>query len=434
VIIILIYILIIFYVIQKCRFFEIEGLKKYEFQSVFFLKLIAAYFLYWIYTKYYNQRHIADIFKFYDDSKIISDAFFSKPKDFFCMILGLNYDNNYFESNYFINMNHWDTSYTTVLMNESRLIIKVNAILNILGFNSYGFNLISFLMIGYFGVLLIIKVVFNQIQVHGKRLFFWSIMLFPSIIFWTSGILKEPLTFFFIGLILHNLNSISRRKSKKIINYIFLIISAGFLFMIKFYVFACLIPSLFSYFVIKKNFYNPIKSCLYISLIILILIVLTSTFNSDYSPLLLLSKKQNDFILLAEFYRSGSYFRLPVIDNSIVNFILALPSGIFNGLFRPLPNDINKTIHLLPFVENIILYSTVLFMLVKFNLSLKKISIKTKQIIFPCLLFTLYLYTLTGLSTPVVGALVRYKIPGLLFLIISLNIIYDASKLRNRKK
>ena len=38
------------------------------------------------------------------------------------------------------------------------------------------------------------------------------------------------------------------------------------------------------------------------------------------------------------------------------------------------------------------------------------------------------LFILTGISTPVIGALVRYKVPGLLFLIIVINLMYDQLK------
>ena len=38
------------------------------------------------------------------------------------------------------------------------------------------------------------------------------------------------------------------------------------------------------------------------------------------------------------------------------------------------------------------------------------------------------LFILIGISTPVTGALVRYKVPGLLFLIIVINLMYDQFK------
>ena len=201
----IIYILLLFFLIHKLNFFQIERIKKSEIILALCFKLIAAYILHLIYTTYYRERHLADIFKFYDDSKIISDTFLANPIDFFQMILGLDFNQEYFEINYYINMNHWDTSYESVLMNESRLIIKINAILNIIGFGNYSFNVISFVFISYMGILMIIKSLLNYIKLQKTNILFWSVTLFPSILLWTSGILKEPLSFFGIGLFLYGI-------------------------------------------------------------------------------------------------------------------------------------------------------------------------------------------------------------------------------------
>ena len=47
--------------------------------------------------------------------------------------------------------------------------------------------------------------------------------------------------------------------------------------------------------------------------------------------------------------------------------------------------------------------------------------------------FTFLLYTLIAITTPLVGALVRYKIPGILFLILSIYILHHHN-LKHEKK
>lgn len=430
-IITLIYICLVFWIIQKWSFFNIEGIRKFEFYLAFSLKLFTGFILYLIYTEYYEQRSLADIFKFYDDSKIISDVALSKPIDFLQILFGLDFDKAYFESNYFINMNHWETSYKSVIMNESRLIIKINALFNLVGFNNYIFNAANFILIGYLGLIMIIKSFFNQIKMMNTRLLFWSCMLFPSIVLWTSGILKEPLTFFAIGLILFGIQGALAKKKKSIV---ILVIGGYLLFMIKFYVFACFVPALITFMIIKKRKLNPFKTIFSASIVLLTLIVLISFLSEAYNPIGLLSRKQNDFIGLAEFSKSGSYFKTSPIKNNLLSFIKAIPEGIFNGFLRPLPGDIKKSIHLLPLVENILLICFAGGLLLKVKKNINKLSMDRKQIILCALFFAFLLYTLTGMSTPVVGALVRYKIPGSLFIIISLNIIYDFYKNNFKEK
>ena len=291
----ILYILLISWIIQKWNFFKIEGIRKIDFHLAFVVKLFAAISLYYIYTEFYRDRHLADIFKFYDDSKVISDAFYTKPKDFFTLILGLDFNEKYFEMNYYINMNHWETSYKTVLMNESRLIIKLNALFNVIGFNHYSFNVISFLMIGYIGIVMIIKSLLSLIKIRSSRVLLWSIILFPSIVLWSSGILKEPITFLSIGMIIYGFQSFINRIH--ITKSIILIITGSYLlFMIKFYVFVCFFPSIIVLLIVLKWGFNPIKTISISCIIILSLIISFSYILSDYSPIGLLSRKQNDFI------------------------------------------------------------------------------------------------------------------------------------------
>jgi hypothetical protein len=65
-----------------------------------------------------------------------------------------------------------------------------------------------------------------------------------------------------------------------------------------------------------------------------------------------------------------------------------------------------------------------------FKILFLKIKIKqdVKNVLWNSLFFIIMLFVLTGISTPVIGALVRYKVPGLLFLIIVINLMYDQFK------
>ena len=134
---------------------------------------------------------------------VLYDAFFSNSLDFFKIIFGLDYDKEYFLTNYFTEMNHWDTSYKNSLMNESRLIIKINAVLNIIGFKSYIFNMVTFVFLAFIGKFLIIKSIILKFNLNNPKVFFWSLTLIPTVAIWSSGILKEPLIILSFGLIFH---------------------------------------------------------------------------------------------------------------------------------------------------------------------------------------------------------------------------------------
>ena len=75
-----------------------------------------------------------------------------------------------------------------------------------------------------------------------------------------------------------------------------------------------------------------------------------------------------------------------------------------------------------------LLYLMVLYLLFKILFLKIKINQDVKNVLWNSLFFIIMLFILTGVSTPVIGALVRYKVPGLLFLIIVINLMYDQFK------
>ena len=202
--------------------------------------------------------------------------------------------------------------------------------------------------------------------------------------------------------------------------------------MIKFYVFVCFIPSFIVFLILCRWDFNPVKTISMAGILIISLIILFYYLFSDYSPIGLLSRKQNDFVGLAEFYKSGSYFNTYLMENNVSSFLKSIPTGFFNGFFRPLPNDIKKTIHLWPMIENLTLFIFGFIIILKNNRLDIKLNSLSKKIIYCSLFFTVLLFTLTGMSTPVIGALVRYKVPGVIFILISLNIIYDNIQIQKK--
>jgi hypothetical protein len=157
-------------------------------------------------------------------------------------------------------------------------------------------------------------------------------------------------------------------------------------------------------------------------------LALLSNIEGSYNPLNILANKQNDFIRLAEIFDAGSSFKMLPIQPDLLSLIKYIPHGIINGFIRPFPTDIHKLIHVFPLIENLIIY-VIMGVLIYKLISLKvKLRIEIQNIIFNSIFFVTILFITTGISTPVIGALVRYKVPGLIFIIITLNLLYDTLK------
>ena len=103
------------------------------------------------------------------------------------------------------------------------------------------------------------------------------------------------------------------------------------------------------------------------------------------------------------------------LEENLFSLLAAVPMGIVNSLTRPWPNEIKNFLFVPAVVENILLLFAIIFALFQ----KKKSTISSFNFIVFCLLFTFLLYAIIGISTPILGALVRYKIPAMPFLTIA---------------
>ena len=120
----------------------------------------------------------------------------------------------------------------------------------------------------------------------------------------------------------------------------------------------------------------------------------------------IISKKQHEFFQLAYSTQAGSSLYLPSLstDNPLT-FIKAIPYAFYNVIILPLPWRINKIVYVPYVVENLFFFGIWLFIFLK----AKKIIKKDIPFAWTLILFILSYGLLIGLTTPVLGAIVRYK-------------------------
>jgi hypothetical protein len=106
--------------------------------------------------------------------------------------------------------------------------------------------------------------------------------------------------------------------------------------------------------------------------------------------------------------KSASGFEIKSIDGSWMNLITSAPSAIINTFFRPFPQFNNFSFRdSALFIEN-------LFFVILFTIGIRnafKNSSIQKDISIGLIVFILFTALLIGWTTPISGAIVRYKIP-----------------------
>ncbi|RMG81613.1 MAG: hypothetical protein D6707_04525 [Bacteroidetes bacterium] len=373
------------------------------FIFLFLIKCLYSYVL--IYLNAKNLLHLGDIFRYFNDAKVIYSNIHSF-NDFFCLLTDAH-------GKCFSVIEHtscWDKSYNYGIYNDNRPVIFINYLLLYLSGGYFFVHLLFFNLLSVAGFYRIYKAIEKA---NGLAFLFFLLVLIPgNVSFWTSGILKENILVFLMGFFIPQLLLFNQNPSLK--NLILLITSTLPLFFVKGYFIVLLLPFLTAFALWKTIKFDKINAYVSISAITLFLIIALYIEFPEF--MLHLKAKQTDFY--AALPSSGLYFNPPEIKDNILGFVSQLPAGLFYSLIEPIPEFNHHFWKTAPvFMENIfvLIFSVIIFIRNKTNFS---------PLIFTLLLFIVTYLSIIGLVVPVTGALVRYKVPALIVLYICLSLVY----------
>jgi hypothetical protein len=419
------YVLGFSFLIWRFNFFKIKNIPTFFPVTAFLVKILAGIILTFIYTYYYPNRNTADIFKYFDDSKIMYEAFFSNFPDFIKMLSGIGNDSIYFNENYYDKMNWWYRQSVGNIYNDSHIIIRFNALIRFFSFGNFYVHTVFMCFLSFLGCIALYKAFSIFIKDKQKQLFF-GIFFLPSVLFWSSGVLKEGLVIFTLGFLLFSFFSITELKNKMILNYIIILLSLLLLFYLKFYILASLIPALVAFFISKKNI--PFNYILVFAVYIVFVLALP-LFCKELNPLMLLKEKQGAFLELANTENAGSLLPAIALDGTLLSLVKNIPLALKNTIILPIFIFSKSSIELMAALENLFIQ---LFIIIAI-LHRKKITFIENNFVWMSISFSFFLFLLIGISTPILGAIVRYKTPALPLIIGVLLLLSDHSKLYNIK-
>ena len=187
------------YIICKASFFKITGISTIWIQLFFSLKILFGIALTFVYTHLYTDPQTSDVLLYYNDGKIIADALRTRPLDGIRLLLGFqNNDYHLFET-YISKMQRWSRVHDFFLINDCRTIIRFDAIVQLISFGAFhgGTVIMSFLSLT--GLVAIFHA-FRPFFAGKIKLLILALVFSPSLIFWSSALLKEGLLIFANGI------------------------------------------------------------------------------------------------------------------------------------------------------------------------------------------------------------------------------------------
>ena len=437
-----------------------------------------------MYDGRYEDRDKADVYKFFDDSQVLNTLLNKDPGLFFEIQLGVDMLDAE-KAVVFDEMNNWYRRYDEGYVNDNHFMIRMNAWLRLISFGEIHVHMILLNLVWMCAAVMFVRAFARLIP--GKAWMLALFMLIPSMLFWQSGLLKEPLVFIGIGFFLFGLNSIRYKMF-----WSFLLMSVGLLILINLKLYiglaGLMVLILATRYRRRRNIrFNTVKYTLGALMILAFGILL---FQSNWGTDLLdkVAMKQNDFKNLADggtylkndtamIYipyedrasiifegdsariKSGTaytYERLPEkdsisvvshggIDVFLVTFdqapsgstvfipdinenpIAVLPYAWFNTCIEPIPKPNSGWLVMLSGVEHMMVVLALLLMILYHG---SGYSVDW-NLILACMMFVMIVYTLIGATTPVLGAIVRYKTPLTPFVVLAGAALVSEHKLIN---
>ena len=417
------YFLLFCFVISKITFFKDDAISKRGFIALFGLKIIVSIILTAIYTHYYTNRETADIFKYFDDSKIMFDALFEKPLDYFKMLFAIGNDNAYFTESYYTKMNFWIKPDNGSYNDNNHLIIRFNALARIFSFGYFQAHNIFINFLSLIGLTAIYKAFKSEYNSTNKLLFI-ALLLLPSLLFWGSGLLKESIILFGLGLFTYSFFKLF--KHPNLLSFGLLLFSLALIAYTKLYILAALLIPTIGYIINsilkRKRHLGYITATLVCFLISLV----APKLNTEWDIYQKIALKQKEFNVLINNVSTSSSFKIVEITDA-PSILKNIPNAINNTLLRPYPWECSS-----PFVWLSLLENWLIILLIITTIVFRKKKNINYNIVYFTFTFAFSLFVLIGLTTPIFGAIVRYKIPATLFLIIGLLAIIDIEKLKSK--
>lgn len=454
----------------------------------FFIKVFAGILFSYVYIYSVDKSaEPSDAMRFLSESEQLYKVFFKSKSDFFALLTGIG-DTGQMIKEYMSNSFIWDAGNFTII-NDSRNIIRIHSLIH---FISFGVPFVHTLIMCALSLIGIhqLYLAFQPFSKLKPFFLFGGLLLFPSLLFWSSSVLKEPLLILGIGILARGIFLQEKFRSK----YAFIGFGSLLLILFKPYILMSLLPGILFFIAYKYIFRFHLGKTITATLAISLLLILS--FPKKIQQITVdLSRKQfeaeivgkggifvvdvgknrflffkphqyknlkikNNFvniihptnaIIIPDVFAktpydttltkigkkssvhkiekgTNSYIRTTSINNSTIQLIKNIPEALVNAFFRPFPLDKGNFLKYPAMIEVWILTC---FLLISTYFR-KKIDAQARGIIFTLLIFAFGLLVLIGWTTPITGAIVRFRFPAQIAIFLISSMLIDPIKLKNK--
>jgi hypothetical protein len=306
-------------------------------------------------------------------------------------------------------------------------MIKILSVVSIATFQNYWLSGIYFSLFSFWGMWQLgntLARAFPETRLSAALAF----LFFPSVVFWSAGVMKESVVMGVIGLVTsYWLSALLRleswQKSRLLWQILLSLLMLLVLWKLKYYYFAVYLPCLLAGGMIlllrrRTRLNSPWAWTFLFFLLMAGLVGITTRLHPNLEASYFMEVLVQTHDTLYALSKAGNRIEYHHLKPTVGSLLQNLPLALVSGLFRPFFGEWNKSLQWLNGLEN-------LFLLILSVTSLLRIWQKkglrlSQEALVLCCTAGLYILTLAALlaiSTPNFGTLTRYKVAFLPFMI-----------------
>ncbi len=300
---------------------------------------------------------------------------------------------------------------------------RFSALVRLFSFGVYHVHTVFASFLSLIGLVALYKALIASLPGMG-RLLIAGIFLWPSVLFWGSAPIKEALLFLGLGLFLLNAFKLMNGPMHWT-GWVALLIGILLQLVLKSYVLLTLLPGLMALWCCRRTGDRmALQKFGAVYLTCIVIVLLSPVVDPSLDVLHLIQMKQQDMLGVVRLTDPGSYVASTALTPDLDSFIAQAPHALYLTFLSPLTTWNIGAMGAIGAMENLLL----VLLLPAALLLRRPLHEIDLPLLFFCAGFCMLLGMLIGWTTPVVGALMRYRVPLLSFYAIALLLIADPRK------
>ncbi len=424
-----VFLLILFFYARKYIRDKTNPVYKKYFITALAVRMVSAITMALIYQYYYNGG--GDTHTYFTYLLRIRQILFESKSAFLTFVFTSPTDTFLIERYFEIGAAFFaDTS--------SNLIIRIALLLSYPLLNTYILISFAFTLFCFYGCWKIFML-FQQLYPHLEKEFALACLFLPSVCFWGTGILKDPICLGALGALTYHIYKLFFEKTKIFKRLLLIVFCFWVLKVVKVYIILSFMPA-YSFW-LAFRYKETIKSQLIKSMMspfIFIFSIIIGGFvlykiaaysqRYAFENIVRTAKDTQNWLYYSSKLQGGSGYSFGNIDYTPAGILKVFPKAVNVALFRPYLWEARKPILIPAALEGLISLFFTIRLLYKTGFSrFTKLILTNPEVQF-CLVFSIIFAFSVGFTSYNFGTLVRYKIPLMPFYYIALFILSDKDK------